>query len=162
MIPHQTRNTATAAFRAHVPKSPFLCRSQNRFDDLVSSLSNSLGPSSGLTTAGTDILQLSEMMTSYKSAEPDWIRYAFADYSRGYTRNLVDEGNGKANLVRASGRYRLGKTDVRAADLGLESGKGQSHPQSCGCPLSYEGRGPTGMVLLRPFVLTTARSSKDV
>lgn len=26
-------------------------------------------------------------------------KYAFADHSRGYTRNLVDEGNGKSNLV---------------------------------------------------------------
>ena len=108
-MPHQARNTATAAFRAHLPNSPVLYRSQNRFDDLVSSLSNTLGPSSGLTTAGTDILLLSELMASYKSAEPDWTRYAFADYRRGYTRNLVDEGNGKSNLVRVGRRRRLGQ-----------------------------------------------------
>lgn len=38
-------------------------------------------------------------MENYTSSEKDWEKYAFADLSRGYTRNLVDEGNGKSNLV---------------------------------------------------------------
>jgi hypothetical protein len=39
-------------------------------------------------------------MSDYTSSESDWATYAFSDLSRGYTRNLVDEGNGKSNLVR--------------------------------------------------------------
>lgn len=38
-------------------------------------------------------------MEEYISNEKDWDKYAFPDFSRGYTRNLVDEGNGKSNLV---------------------------------------------------------------
>lgn len=38
-------------------------------------------------------------MAAYESNEEDWSKYAFADKSRAYTRNLVDSGNGKANLV---------------------------------------------------------------
>ena len=38
-------------------------------------------------------------MANYISCEPEWQQYAFADASRNYTRNLVDEGNGKSNLL---------------------------------------------------------------
>ncbi|KJX97233.1 cysteine dioxygenase like protein [Zymoseptoria brevis] len=38
-------------------------------------------------------------MSSYQSQEHDWDRYAFPDASRGYTRNLVSNINGKANLL---------------------------------------------------------------
>ena len=40
------------------------------------------------------------MMQSYTSKESEWEQYAFLDPSKHYTRNLVDEGNGKSNLVR--------------------------------------------------------------
>jgi len=39
------------------------------------------------------------LMKEYESKEEDWGRYALGDASRGYTRNLVDVGNGKSNLV---------------------------------------------------------------
>jgi hypothetical protein len=39
-------------------------------------------------------------MEQYNSKEAEWEKYAFGDTSRPYTRNLVDEGNGKSNLVR--------------------------------------------------------------
>lgn len=69
------------------------------FHKLVSDLSATLGPDSGLKTQGTDVAQLTALMTDYFSRESEWQAYAFADPSRGYTRNLVDEGNGKSNLV---------------------------------------------------------------
>ena len=69
------------------------------FHKLVSELSSILGPSSGLNTAGIDVQKLFKLMEDYVSSEPDWSKYAFSDTSRGYTRNLVDEGNGKSNLV---------------------------------------------------------------
>lgn len=69
------------------------------FHRLVSDLSRILGPSSGLDSADVDVTELQKLMESYASNEFDWSRYALSDYSRGYTRNLVDEGNGKSNLV---------------------------------------------------------------
>jgi cysteine dioxygenase len=73
---------------------------KDKFHQLVDDLSRILGPSSGLDSAGIDVKQLEELMTSYISKESEWQKYAFSDLTRGYTRNLVDEGNGKSNLVR--------------------------------------------------------------
>jgi cysteine dioxygenase len=73
---------------------------QDEFQKLVSNLSQVLGPSSGLDTEDVNIQDLQNLMTAYTSSEKDWSSYAFSDFSRGYTRNLVDRGNGKSNLVR--------------------------------------------------------------
>ena len=69
------------------------------FHSLVKALSDVLGPSSGIDSADIDPNNLIDLMTKYKSNEADWQQYAFADCSRNYTRNLVDEGNGKSNLL---------------------------------------------------------------
>ncbi|XP_022917051.1 cysteine dioxygenase type 1 [Onthophagus taurus] len=45
-----------------------------------------------------DIDYVKELMTSYKSNKEDWAKYAMFDRFR-YTRNLVDSGNGKYNLM---------------------------------------------------------------
>jgi hypothetical protein len=71
----------------------------NRFDELVLSIKDILGPSSGLTSDDVDVQDLENIMNAYQSDVEDWSKFALADPSRGYTRNLVDEGNGKANLV---------------------------------------------------------------
>ncbi|KAF4449929.1 cysteine dioxygenase [Fusarium austroafricanum] len=72
---------------------------QNRFDELVVRLKDALGPSSGLTSADVDVDFLQQLMEGYDCKENMWSRYAFGDRTRGYTRNLVDEGNGKSNLL---------------------------------------------------------------
>jgi hypothetical protein len=85
---------------AHV--SAYACRAvidTNRFDDLVLALKEALGPCSGLTSADVDVEHLTRLMRDYDSDPREWSRYAMGDESRGYTRNLVDEGNGKSNLV---------------------------------------------------------------
>lgn len=69
------------------------------FHTLVSDLSAVLGPCSGLDSDDVDPKDIMSLMEGYTSNEEEWSRYAFADGSRGYTRNLVDEGNGKSNLV---------------------------------------------------------------
>jgi cysteine dioxygenase len=69
------------------------------FHKLVSDLSKILGPSSGLNSEDIDVQKLFKLMEDYTSSELDWSKYAFSDLGRGYTRNLVDEGNGKCNLV---------------------------------------------------------------
>ncbi|KAK3954487.1 RmlC-like cupin domain-containing protein [Pseudoneurospora amorphoporcata] len=73
--------------------------SLNNFDKLVQALKDALGPSSGLTSDDVDVEHLTRLMTEYQSDEVEWSRFAFGDTSRGYTRNLVDEGNGKSNLL---------------------------------------------------------------
>lgn len=69
------------------------------FHRLVDDLSRILGPSSGLDSEDVDVKRLEELMKDYVSNEWEWQKYAFADMSRGYTRNLIDEGNGKSNLL---------------------------------------------------------------
>ncbi|KAK5046926.1 Cysteine dioxygenase [Exophiala bonariae] len=69
------------------------------FHRLVKALSDVLGPSSGIDSADVDENVLISLMKDYISDEAQWNQYAFADPSRNYTRNLVDEGNGKSNLL---------------------------------------------------------------
>ncbi|PHH64818.1 hypothetical protein CDD81_3884 [Ophiocordyceps australis] len=82
-----------------VMTSPSCVSTLNRFDDLVLALKQALGPSSGLTSDDVDVDYLTRLMTDYSSNAAEWSRFAFGDASRGYTRNLVDEGNGKSNLL---------------------------------------------------------------
>ncbi|EEA27608.1 cysteine dioxygenase Cdo1, putative [Talaromyces marneffei ATCC 18224] len=71
----------------------------NAFEKLVQDLSAALGPSSGLDSEDVDPLDIQRLMEEYVSDETEWNVYAMADPSRNYTRNLVDEGNGKSNLL---------------------------------------------------------------
>jgi cysteine dioxygenase len=71
----------------------------NDFQQLVRDLSDILGPSSGLDSTDVDPNRIVELMKSYDSVLSDWQKYALADVSRPYTRNLVDKGNGKSNLM---------------------------------------------------------------
>lgn len=75
------------------------CSQIDRFETLVLALKEALGPSSGLTSEDVDVEFLTHLMQNYDSSDNRWSRYAYGDGSRGYTRNLVDEGNGKSNLV---------------------------------------------------------------
>lgn len=71
----------------------------NSFDQLVKDIKDVLGPSKGLKSEDVDVEDLSHIMERYISNQDDWTRYAMANPDMAYTRNLVDEGNGKANLV---------------------------------------------------------------
>ncbi|CAK7563041.1 MAG: hypothetical protein SEPTF4163_000898 [Sporothrix epigloea] len=71
----------------------------SRFEMLVKSLKQALGPSSGLTSDDVDLNVLTRLMEDYDARDEGWQPYNFGDASRGYTRNLVDEGNGKSNLL---------------------------------------------------------------
>ncbi|KAL0931403.1 cysteine dioxygenase [Colletotrichum truncatum] len=70
----------------------------NNFDCLVTALRDALG-SSGLTCDDVNLDLLKDLMKNYESNEKEWISFALADSNRDYTRNLVDEGNGKCNLL---------------------------------------------------------------
>ena len=69
------------------------------FHQLVCDINNILGPCNGIDSAGVDVGELKFVLRDYKSNEAEWSKYAFADYGRAYTRNLVDRGNGKCNMV---------------------------------------------------------------
>jgi cysteine dioxygenase len=69
------------------------------FHRLVKDLSSILGPSAGINSAGVKPSELVELMEHYTSKEHEWKKYAFGDQTRAYTRNLVDRGNGKSNLL---------------------------------------------------------------
>ncbi|KAI1459304.1 cysteine dioxygenase type I [Annulohypoxylon moriforme] len=71
----------------------------NRFEQLVKDIKDVLGPSSGLTSDDIDVEDLTHIMERYISDKKEWSMYAMEDGNIGYTRNLVDEGNGKANLL---------------------------------------------------------------
>ncbi|EER45089.1 cysteine dioxygenase [Histoplasma capsulatum H143] len=66
---------------------------------LVQDINKVLGPSSGLDSDDVDPMDIQKPMEDYTSNESEWERYAFGDAGRAYTRNLVDEGNGKCNLI---------------------------------------------------------------
>ena len=71
----------------------------NSFQRLVENLQDILGPTSGINSEDVDTEQLQQVMRDYKSRESDWGHFALADSSTNYTRNLVDKGNGKSNLL---------------------------------------------------------------
>lgn len=79
--------------------SPSSAYALDDFSQLVDDINNILGPSSGIDSADVNVEEIQNAMRSYCSIEREWQDYAFADLSRAYTRNLVDAGNGKCNLV---------------------------------------------------------------
>lgn len=81
------------------PIVPVDVKGKDAFHKLVDDLSAVLGPSSGLDSDDVDPKDIQKLMEGYVSNHEEWQRYALADESRAYTRNLVDEGNGKSNLV---------------------------------------------------------------
>lgn len=85
---------STASLPASQNKYP-----DNAFENLVLDLSEALGPSSGLDSDDVNPLDIQRLMEKYVSNPEEWRPFALGDNSRGYTRNLIDEGNGKSNLV---------------------------------------------------------------
>ncbi|KAL2826854.1 RmlC-like cupin domain-containing protein [Aspergillus cavernicola] len=71
----------------------------NAFEELVQKLSIALGPSSGLDSADVNPLDIQRLMEQYTSNAEDWLPFALDDSNKSYTRNLIDEGNGKSNLL---------------------------------------------------------------
>ena len=79
------------------------------FQVLAQHLSLSVDISSEGTFAGIDPEPIIRAMKDYNSKESEWARYAHEDSSQCFTRNLVDRGNGKSNLV-----HRLVSSTFRA------------------------------------------------
>ncbi len=77
-----------------------ISNARDRFHQLVQDPKLALGPFSGLNSTDVNPLDLQNLMECYKSDAGEWATYAYRDPSRGYTRKLVDNGNGKSNRVR--------------------------------------------------------------
>jgi len=71
----------------------------DRFQALVNSLSDKLGPCSGINSDDVDEKELQQLMEDYVSNSAEWEKYSMAQPGTAYTRNLVDKGNGKSNLL---------------------------------------------------------------
>lgn len=96
-------NMAVGLLPPKSSQAPLITRAQfqpEQFHGLVQTLKEALGPSSGLDSNDVDLPALMTAMRGYDAKERGWVSYAFADPDVAYTRNLVDEGNGKSNLVR--------------------------------------------------------------
>lgn len=119
------------------------------FDDLVVALKEALGPSSGLDSSDVDLNALMENLREYDAGERGWVPYAMADPEMNYTRNLVDEGNGKSNLVSTHllamtrlwsslARTQLTCRLVNVACARVDPREGQPHPRPRQRPLHRE------------------------
>lgn len=87
---------------SYQPQSTIATRPEyesHHFDELMLALKDVLGPSSGLDSKDVDLNSIMSLMEKYDAAEEGWVPFAMADPKIPYTRNLVDEGNGKSNLV---------------------------------------------------------------
>ncbi|KAF7720713.1 hypothetical protein EC973_006309 [Apophysomyces ossiformis] len=67
--------------------------------DLIREIHNVLGPDGGLDSEHIDANEIIRLMERYSSNADDWNQYTMFDHSRAYTRNLIDSGNGKFNLM---------------------------------------------------------------
>jgi cysteine dioxygenase len=78
---------------------PGIANNEDQFQLLVKALSDKLGPSSGINSNDVDERELQQLMEEYISDESEWSKYNLSNPKEAYTRNLVDKGNGKSNLV---------------------------------------------------------------
>jgi cysteine dioxygenase len=74
--------------------SPYSQSNDFKLNDLVKSIHDVLGDE-GLDSEKIDAEQIIQLMKKYSSNSVDWNKYTLFDHSRAYTRNLIDDGNGK-------------------------------------------------------------------
>lgn len=78
---------------------PSLTAQHDGLQTLVHTLNEKLGPCSGIDSDDVNANELQQLMRDYMSDESEWAKYFFPSSSVPYTRNLVDKGNGKCNLL---------------------------------------------------------------
>ncbi|KAL8656642.1 MAG: hypothetical protein Q9226_002598 [Calogaya cf. arnoldii] len=72
---------------------------RSRFRQLINDIRFQLGSDNSLISSDNHRRLLQRRFETYKSEEPGWEEYAFPDFTQTFTRNLVDRGNGKYNLL---------------------------------------------------------------
>lgn len=133
----------------------------NPFEKLVQDLKDALGSSSGLTCDDVDVAYLTSLMTQYDSADKGWRKYFFGDASRGYTRNLVDDGNGKSNLVRSPFRSTLSNNQDRQLNESHETQLVLVWSPGKGSPIHDHGNAHCVMKILLGKLTETRYSFPD-
>ena len=94
--------TATGYTSSHLNKDHVSLLGDNEtytFEQLVQDLRAYLGSSRGIDEEHVDHAVLMAFMSKYASNPADWARFTRNDVSKNYTRNLVEDINGRANLV---------------------------------------------------------------
>lgn len=95
---------------------PGLTKECDNFESLVQAIREKLGPCSGIDSDDMNASELEQLMSNYISDESEWSKYYFPASNMAYTRNLVDKGNGKSNLVIAPTLTRITpKTDSESS-----------------------------------------------
>lgn len=77
------------------PKKPY----DDTFHVLVKDINAFLAQSPGSDFSDIDPQPLVKLMKDYESRNSEWVKYAQQSKTKCFTRNLVDRGNGKHNLV---------------------------------------------------------------
>ncbi|KAI4715192.1 hypothetical protein J4E89_000879 [Alternaria sp. Ai002NY15] len=95
---------------------------EDNFHSLVQEINKVLGPSNGIDSDDVDENELQELMKAYTSEESEWKKYYFPSETLPYTRNVVDKGNGKSNLVQ-SPFLESTKSANRTAHIGMGTWK---------------------------------------
>jgi hypothetical protein len=138
-IPHHALNLNIVVLTIMLHTTHTNTSPENQFDKLVIALKDALG-SSGLTSDNIDIKLLTRLMQEYWSNEDEWRRFALVDPNSGYTRNLIDKGNGNSNLVSPQSKdVCLTEADpLSVASTRLDARQRQPYPQPQRCTLSDE------------------------
>jgi cysteine dioxygenase len=103
------RNTLAAASPALAPSKEITLKPSytldkngfpipNTFADLVMLVREELGPHGLMDHGQFSLPRLTAIINNYTSKKHEWEKFAFFDKFR-YTRNLVDDGNGRYNLL---------------------------------------------------------------
>ncbi|KAI8815914.1 RmlC-like cupin domain-containing protein [Fimicolochytrium jonesii] len=83
------------------PSSPTLPRNLTpplTLDTLITQLHKEL-EHGGLSSSQVSVERVRNLMETYSSSAAEYLPFAHFDYSKPYTRNLVDDGNGFFNLI---------------------------------------------------------------
>ena len=102
--------TATGIVDNYEPSPKVQMQKDNGFSQLVLDLKSALDRSPGANFSDIDPSPILTLMEDYRSEKTHWLKYAHGNKDRCFTRNLVDRGNGKWNLVSAispTGRERV-------------------------------------------------------
>jgi len=75
------------------------CAEAHSLEELVYNLREYLGSSGGIDSAHIEVEKLRSLLASYRSKPTEWLKYGTPDPSRNYTRLLIDNINGKCNLL---------------------------------------------------------------
>ena len=81
---------------------------QHSLSALVQNLKDYLGTKSGINSEDVEVEKLKSLINNYTPTSNEWNQYGKPDPSRNYTRLLIDDINGKCNLVcTARGLFRI-------------------------------------------------------